>query len=326
MSRRDAVGIAKQSAFGTKTTTMAFWPPVMSEDIAIERETIEAEETLGTRGRSDIVLGGKVYKGGIKGLVRPSSFPMFLSALMGPATSASLGGSPTAYSHTFDPIAATAPRYLSVLTHNADITPAVTDLYYDGVCTEMGVSVEANGYMEFDSKWVFANLDESQSSPTVTRETLAGFTFKDITAQLSVNGGALAPIKLKSFDITFKQETTDDDFVLGSTAVASLPVGNFDADVKFVTTDTISTHYRRMLAASDYVRVKLTAEGATISGANKYTVEFDFPFVRYTDAPVDIDAGDTLSTVEITGMAIVDPSTSKLVTAKVINDTIGTTY
>ena len=57
MARSDSVGLAKQTALGTKQTTMEFFVPVESADVSNAVETLEAEETIGNRFPSGIDYG-----------------------------------------------------------------------------------------------------------------------------------------------------------------------------------------------------------------------------------------------------------------------------
>ena len=60
MARSDSVGLAKQTALGTKQTTMEFFVPVESAEISNNVETLEAEETIGTRFPTGVDYGSAV--------------------------------------------------------------------------------------------------------------------------------------------------------------------------------------------------------------------------------------------------------------------------
>jgi hypothetical protein len=128
-------------------------------------------------------------------------------------------------------------------------------------------------------------------------------------------------VKLRDFSVTTRNGVLTDDFILGSSEVQSLPLGNLECDVEFTVAENYATHWERATAASPTsYALTLTATGATISGANAYSLVYNVKSFEYTEAPVEIDAGDTLRAVKVTGHGSLDAS-SDLVTAVLTNVT-----
>lgn len=321
MGQNDAVGLAKQTDFATKKTTMDFWLPLTAENIGCNREELAIDETLGTRAPSDRVLGGKMYEGSMGGAVRPAGFGLLCAGAFGAPTTTTL--TTGAYQHVYNPHAAgRVPLPLSVFTYNADPTTTIRDLFWGCYVNELEVKCEANGYMTFTAGIVGAQLDDTQSAPTATMDSTSKFPFDQLTATIAVNGGAAGAINLANFRLKWLNNMEPAPFVLGSTAVSSFTPGNVGIELDFETIDTLSTHYRRaLLDTQDAVAVVVKAEGATIASTYKYTVQFDLKKARYVSAPIDIDAGSTLTKVAVQAKGVYDDSSSKSLETTIKNAT-----
>ena len=62
MARVDEFGLGKQVAWGTKQTTMTYWPPITSVEAEQQVETLEVEENTGVRHPAGINLGTQFFK------------------------------------------------------------------------------------------------------------------------------------------------------------------------------------------------------------------------------------------------------------------------
>ena len=321
MSYKDYVGISKETAWGTKNTgAPTFQPPVTSMSVNLQREILQLDETTGVRGPSAIAYGTGMISGTVEGALRPGSAGLLLAGNMGAPTSASLGGSPTAYGHTYDNAAATALVPLSLWQINGDISNE-TRLYYGCYVDALTISAAVDEYLLFKADVIGKGVDEGQSAPTAGRETASRWTALQVTATMGTAGGSLTTVKLRDFSVTTRNGVLTDDFILGSSEVQSLPLGNLECDVEFTVAENYATHWERATAASPTsYALTLTATGATISGANAYSLVYNVKSFEYTEAPVEIDAGDTLRAVKVTGHGSLDAS-SDLVTAVLTNVT-----
>lgn len=393
MSKKDFIGVAPNpgGALKTPATAAAFFPPVSTEGMAISREDLEYDETLGSRAPSAREYGGRLYEGDIEGAARPNSFPPFLSMFLGSPTSTdqigaaiarttpyvlgelhpsgarlyeattagttagaapgSLGTTtagqtvtdgtavwtdvgPSAgaavYKHVWDPTAAgKRPMPATLWTVNDDVVPAIVDKFVGAVGNELSLEVEANGYLVFTAGLLAAVLDQTASAPSATRDTTKKWAFHQLSAQISVAGAALEPIKLTAFSMSYNNNLVDDLFVLGSTEVEDLPPGNIESEVGMTSASDIPDHYRRALKDTpEDVRLVLKASGARIlaAGTHAYSIEIDLKRLQYTEAPVEIDASETLRGVEITAVPVFDETTSGLVTVTVENNQTGAAY
>jgi hypothetical protein len=329
MGASSFIGVAKQSDLVTKNTTMAFFPQVSTAKLGLERAIVKMDETNGSRMASAIAYGSGYAKGEIEGAVRPASFPIFLASALGAPTSDAGTGTPKAYTHVFDPTVTPTLRPLSIMQVNNDTVPAAVDLFYGCVTDELSVSAKVDEYLMFKAAVFGLGVDQGQSAPAVTRDTSARFTALQIAAQIGVNGAALAAVKVSEFNVSIKNNVGTDCKVLGSSALVDLPGGNVEVEVEFtiVGTAAMLEHYRRAMAATpDDVAVKLVATGAVISGANANSVTIDIKRMQYTEAPLDINAKDVATSIQIKGTACADATTGKLVIVTVMNDQAGTLY
>src|SRR5215207_8155573 len=100
MSRIDRTGIAAQVDIDTQAGSPSYGIPVETESVGLNRDTIDINETLGSRGPATSEYGVRFAEGTISGAVRPVSFPLLLAAYMGAPTTTGSGP----YTHTFDPL------------------------------------------------------------------------------------------------------------------------------------------------------------------------------------------------------------------------------
>lgn len=329
MSQRDKLGLALQTAHGTKKTTMDWFVPVTEAEFSPDRQTLEIDENIGSRVPLPEDLGSKIYKGSITGAVRPNSLPALMGAAFGSPTTSVLVAA-TAWSHTFDPVASgKAPRPMSVMTVLGDPTTDIVDLFYDAYINSLELSVATDDYMMFSADCVALHLDDTQSSPSSTHDGTSKFPFNKVGVQMAVNGGALADISCSNWRVRWNNNIEPDDVVLGDIESNGVTPGKVTIEGSFTVagTDNVAAHYRRaLLEDPDKVRLVLTATGANISGVHDYTVSVDVKRLRYTSAPVGIKGSDTLKGITIDFAAYLDETSGKAVEYIVKNSNAGSTY
>jgi hypothetical protein len=318
MSRLDSIGIAKQSALGTKQTTMEYFPPVKSAEYESTPEAMEVEETTGTPFPSGLDYGTVAGNVTVEGEARVNSLPRILSAFWGAPTTTAPEG--TARKHAFDPATAASLVPHSILINRTDPSPAITDLPYDCVGNSLSMNVGVNGYISYEAQFLSAANDDARPEPTVTLDNSVRLAFDDAAVFIDIAGGGENEIKVGSFGFTYNNNIEDDNFVLGSRFLYSVVEGNRDAEFTFTPKASLSAHYRRALLANpESVKLRMRARGALITGATYYEIEVIAHNLEYISAPAGVDAGSRLREMEITARAALNVSTGKFVTGHVQN-------
>lgn len=320
MSRLDSAGIGRQVAAGTKKTVMDYFFPVESADPGISREELTKEETTGHKFPTDLEYGSRFFEVGATGGARLASLPRLLAGFFGDPTTTVPGGGVTSKKHAFDPVGKVLQPH-SILVNRTDPSPAITDLFWDAIGSELTLGVEGNGFLDFDATWIAKEVDRTQGEPSPTFDMTQRFPFHTVTAFVSINGAAEVAIALSSFELSYNNNVDTDQVVLGSRSLYKVKEGNVDADVTFTTKDALQAHYLRAMldATPDNVKIRLLATGAIIEAAIPASVEIIVYRCQYTDAPAGIDAGDTLDEIEVSARAAYDVTASKFVDVNVTN-------
>jgi hypothetical protein len=339
MSKADYIAIGLQQAgnAGLKVVRTAFdhVPPIQNEDITLQREELEAEETVGNRAPVAQDYGGKMFSGGISYFARAVSSPMFASMAFGGPTTATPSGAVTARDHTYDPTATNKkPLAASILLVKADVSPKIVDTLVGAKANEYNLSVEANGYLGGSVGVSAVRLLTAQTEPGgLVRDPSPKWSFLSVAANISVNGAALAPIKLTQFGFSYTNNIIEDLFVLGDAEVDDLPAGNIGMEANWTPTKLLSDHYLRALKTTnpDNVRVQLLAVGSTAIGTGGdatlfQELEIDLKRCQYTEAPINANAGETLRSVAVTARPVLDETLNKLLLIRFRNGNVGTTY
>jgi hypothetical protein len=310
-------------------------PPVATEGLGLSRDTMEYDETVGNRAPTAQEYGGRVYEGDIEGAARPNSFGLFLSMVMGPPvtveTLAPSGGDPGVYTHTWNPIRVGNPGPLpaSIWTVNrTDEGVDIVDKYVGVKGDSLSLEIANDGYLVFTMGAVGYLLDQTATEPTgVAQDLSKKFPFHVVTAQMAVGGGSLATVPLLDFGLDYNNNIVTDQFVLGSKEVENLPEGNIEPEATFTPAADIEDHYRRSLLDSpEDVRLKLNAQGAIITGIHRYAISVDLKRLQYTEAPVEIDAGETLSGVEVTAAPVLTDDGTGFLEVVLVNSDDGDIY
>lgn len=388
MSRAGKIGIGLHSAIDVGASTVTYSPPVNDEDIDIDRDTIDDDETLGDRAPGEVAYGGRIFKGGVNLSVRPVSFGALVTSFMGPPTSTNLIGAHalstafapasiiadggrlyeatqatsgttastkpagfgttttgatitdgsvtwtdrgastgvTLYRHVWDPMLAN-PQFMTLWARDPDPGTVLLRKFVGGLGNEMELRAETNNFMKARAAWFFRQLIQNSADPAMTSDAGKRFPFGTITAQLSVAGGALGAVQLRDWRFNFNNNLEDDQFVLGSYDVDSIPIGDMGAEARFRPTRNIPDWFARAMAdVPENVRLLLTALGPAIVGTVTNRVEVDLPKLQTLTAPVPIEAGSTRRDVEVTARAVKDPTTNTPCKATIVNTEDGTKY
>lgn len=333
MSKADYMGVSLQQAGvnGLKVVraTWDYFTPIQNEDITMQREELEAEETVGSRAPSPQEYGGRIFSGGISYFARPTSSPIFAAMAFGaPTTSTPVGGT-LARDHVFDPTAANKePLAASLLLVKADPNPKIVDILVGAKGNEYNLSVEANGYLGGSVGVSGVRLMTNQPEPgSVTRDVSRKWSFAQVGAQISVNGAALAPIQLTQFGFSYGNSLVEDLFVLGDVEVDDLPTGNISMESTFTPTRALRDHvYRALADTPDAVRVQLLAVGGEIETGQDNELEIDLKNCQYNEAGANVNAGETLRSTQVTANPVLDDVSNKLILLRFRNGETGTKY
>ena len=336
MSRADRVGIAAQTDIDTIASAPSYGIPVEAESINLNRDTIDINETLGSRGPTTSEYGVRFLEGSMSGAVRPVSFPLLLAAYMGEPVSAEVITG--VHTHTFDPLAITYPVPLTVYGVNKDpskvdagtLETALVNKFIGAVGNQMTLSAEVNNYVRFEGTMASKSADvDDTSEPSITQDTSRKWVFNQVKVEMDV-----APIAsyletyAGSFSFVFNNNLITDLGRLGSNTLTDIPLGpEIESTLTVAFQRNMFAHYRSAFEDSPtQVALKITAEGATITGAHKFTFSLEFPYLETVGAPIERSGSDTLREVEVTFNVVTDPTTSKMVTPIIKNATDGALY
>lgn len=319
MSRIDAFGLARQTAgFGTKVSTMEYFPPVETSEPDTDNTEIEVNETSGTRFPTGIEYGTLFHRIPVSLAPRMDSLPRLLSGALGQPTTTT----PTAPAklHTFDPTAAgKVPEPHSMFVVRKDPSPAIVDLFWDALVDSFSIDFAANDVMKANFNYVALDLDDTQAAPTVTSDISKRRVFTEVVVYFD-SGAGEAAIKCQSAGVTYSNNLDTDEAILGTRKLYALPYGNADCEVRFSPREALAAHYRRAMTASPTTcTMRIVATGATITGAEKQKVEIDIAAFEYLKAPAAVSGAEVLKMVEVTGRAKLSDTTSKFVTVLVEN-------
>ena len=327
MSQLDSIGVAKQSAFGTKQTTMEYFADVESATVGGTPTHIENQTTVGYYYPIPLDMGLQVWNVGLNLIPRAASFPRVLSGFFGGPTTTSIT---SGYQHAYDPVAASGLVYHSVLINRHDPVilskSAITDLAYDCAGSQLTVSGKAGDFIKAVANYVGANNDSTQSEPSATLDATERFNWSQAKLYATINGGSESEIKVNAFEWLYDTKIETDHVVLGSTSLASIPRGLQESQLKFTLTEEDASEfldwYRYALKTSsrDSIAFRLAVQGSLITGSYYTGFELKGYNGEVIDAPANVDAKSRLRQVEVTVRFNYDSTDSKFVDATAWND------
>jgi hypothetical protein len=317
MSRVDLVALARQPAGRgvAPTTPMEYQVPVISSEPAPDRQTLEQDETLGSRFPSGIEYGTGFNNIPIRALPHAASFPRLLSAFLCQPDHTAVAPD---HQWVLDPVlAGKIPEWHSVFVVRRDPKPdPIVDLFYNARGNEFSLEVAANGFLTFTGTLLALSLDDTQADPVVAGDTSKRWTFLETLVYLSVEGGAEAAVPCASWGMDYSNGFDTDEAVLGSRDLYDLPVGNANSTVRFSPRADLPSYYRRALEIEpESVKVRMVA----LSADGHRKLEVTTYASEETEAPAPIDASTTLKAVDVVARAKLDPSTGKFVKVTVLN-------
>lgn len=277
------LGVALETTYGTPVTVTRFYE-LTSESMKMEVERLESQGLrAGTRVlRSDRWVAGKKTVGGDLNLeLANKSFGLLFTHMLGTAavTTTATG----VYTHTFTP--GDLPVGLTVQVGRPLNTGTVQPFTYHGcrvASWEVSAAVGEIGKL----KMSLIGEDEDVSTELASASypsTLSLMTFKEATLNIA---SSAAPCR--SFTLRGDNGLEPDRFRLGSQlTLAPLEAAYrlYDGDLELDFSAT--TEYARFTGGTEAALVALF-EGATISGAHKYQIQFTTN-VRYDGDTPNVD-------------------------------------
>ena len=337
MSRADRTAIAAQADIDTPETVPSYGVPLETENVGLNRNTIDINETLGSRGPTTSEYGLRFAEGSMNGACRPVSFPLLLASFMGAPVTAVVTAS-TVWTHTHDPLAMDYPVPLTVWGVNNDpvreqdgtlVADPLVNVFEGAVGNQLTLSAEVDNYLRYEATMVSKGLSAAvEAPPSITTDTSRKWVFNQILVQIKIGGGSLTEVYAGSFSFVYNNNLITDLGRLGSNSLTDIPLGpEIESTLTMTFQRDIYDHYLRALEDSpSQVGIKLTAEGSTIASTHKYTFSLDFPYVETVSAPIERSGGETTRDVEVTFNVVTDPTTGKLVTPVIKNATDGALY
>lgn len=335
MSKRDSFGISAQADWETAATTVAYSPPVNEVETDFDREEMEDEETLGGRAPVAVEYGGKIFKPQTSGSIRPASIGLVLASFLGPpvSTQPEATNAPNVWEHVFDPMAAgVLPLAISAWLRYGDIThsdgSAVIDKFEQGIGNSLELAVEANNYYKFQAEYFFRRLITDAADPSMTRDAGRKFPFTKVGVEFAPIAGAYEVTPARNFQLSYSNELEDDQFVLGSDLVDSIPLGpTIEPELQFTPTRDIAAHNRRALASEpESMKMRVTATGPEIAVGFNYGFTVELHRLQTMTAPIKLDGSETLRDVEVTAKPVLDEDTNKFITVTLTNTEDGSKY
>lgn len=324
MSRSDSFGIAPQADWGTAEETMSAYAPVETVDVNHNNESIEVEETTGTRFPARIERGTRFGELTVSGPVRAESFGWTLYATFGEPDTVTTAD--PAIVHTWDPAAADArPLPVTLLVAREDPDPEIVDRFFDAIVNELTISAEPNGYLSYQASYIARDYT-ADVSPTPTLDFSERYPFHKLTAYITIGSDPEEEIPLASWSMSYSNNVPTDAFVLGQRTLWELVEDNASCECTFSPRSDLAEHHRRALADTpEAVKLRLEAVGGDIGEDSipdgSFRVEVILYLLEYTDAPASINAAERMRQIDITARAAYDDTNSKFVDVILENET-----
>jgi hypothetical protein len=321
VSRLDRVTLQKQTALGTKNTTVEYTIPVEGCEPRLQRTEMTKEETDGTKFPTDQEYGTRFWEVPMSGAARVSSLPRILSGFLGPPTTTTPGGGVTSRKHSFDPVGKTLVPLSGYVTRMDPSPTVINDLFWDMLGNDLTLAIAPNDWLSFDASFIARDRDPNQSTPSGSYDLSRRLAFHTFAAFISVNGAAEVAMPLERFSIAYSNGIPTDQPQLGSRLLYKVREGNVGATISFNPKSGLDAHYARGVLDGDpdNVKVRLLATGPIIEGAIPYQVELIAYRAQYNDAPAPVAAGSTLDDLAVTARCAMDFTANKFVDVNVTN-------
>lgn len=316
--QKDSIGIAKQSAFGTKQTTMEYFYDVESATVSGNPAQIENTTTVGYSFPIALDMGEQKFGLGLNVIPRAASFPRLLSSFFGAPVTTTVDT--TAKKHFFDTVAQSALLYHTVKINRVDPATAITDLCFDGAGDTLVVSGKSGDFIKATANLTCGQNDNTQAVGSVTLDATERFKWYQAQLFANINGGGENAVKINSFEWTYQNNLEDDHFVMGSQTLAALPRSIPTSQLKFTMTEedatTFLTWYKRALAVTsrDSIIFRLQVQGSLAGSTNVFTgFEIKGWNGEIIDAPANVDSKSRLRSIDLTARFDYDSTDTKFV-------------
>ncbi len=279
------IGLAKETTFGTPVAATAY-VPFVSESIKEEIELVQDPSIRTYLDESEPYLGLKKYSGDLTVEAYPDVIGHILRSAMGAPTT-TVKTTDQSYQHVFKPVDADFAALCAVppltLEVNRDLAQAVQ---YAG-CVVDGFSFKCGSGQKI-AQFVFNIIAAKRASIAKTTPTF-GTVDPLLFNQLTFSIGGSANPDVEDVGVNFKNNLAGKATLAGGTEINRIvrdALRTADLDVTFDLTS--ETEYNKFLAGTVGAwQIKL--EGAVIgTSTDKFTVQFDFPRVKYSAFPINV--------------------------------------
>jgi hypothetical protein len=276
------LGIAVETNHKTRVAPTRFFP-FTAESLGFEYNRVFSAALGAGRWARPSVTTTKSGTGSLNGEVPTTGFGFLLQGLHGNTVTPVQDGATTSYTqtHTLDtpPSKSFSVQVQTPPVSSSTLLPVdLLGVMFSGIT----LSWDAGGVLTWEIPAIVGDLS--------TAQTLATYTAPTSWSMLSFAGGSLLIGGVSQTDIigggsvTVGLNLRDDAFALGSSGTMKKPV---ETD-KPTATGTVTadfedlTHFNRTVNDTS-ADVILRFEGATISGAFKYTMEITIPACKFTN-------------------------------------------
>jgi len=304
------LGVGEETTPGTPVAAAAYLP-IISESIRPSQGWV-FPETVEDRGAKRAILGRFGSVGDVRMNVIPLALTKLLKWAFGGLTTTSLGGTPAAYKHEFKPAdvlktftarigAEEAERVIAgCMINSLELAMAVADV----IC---GVSIGVDGGEETKATIGTPTFPSGDGAKEFSFLAPAALTWGG-TSKVAI----VEALRARLINTIPDRWTAEGRFKKR----AKVAKREVTADLDLLFPDT--TEYDRFLAGTS-MAIQFKAEGATISGTNKYTFQIDVPQCYYQeDTAPHIDRREELK-LTAPVRAVVDPTAGYDIMATIIN-------
>jgi hypothetical protein len=284
---RVAVSTA-ESTYGTRVAPSRFIP-LTAEDLGFEINRYFSPAIGSGPWARPSVITTKVGRGTLSGDVPTVGFGFLLNYLNGNTNTPVQDGATTSYATTFN--LDTAPsKSFTVQVQNPPVTSSTLVPHDMTGCMMGGITLSwsAAGVLSYNIPVVYQNLDTAQA--LVSYVAPAAYDLFSFTGGSITVGGSLETNIIGDGSITIEYPLRDDGYMLGSNGLIAKPVPNDKptASGTFVADFNDNTNISRTLNGTT-ADVVLKFEGATISGAFKFTTQVTLKDCVFTSNRAGVD-------------------------------------
>lgn len=303
MGWQSAIGVAKETTFGTFVTSTAFIE-FSSESLKMEREEILIEAINTSRDITKRLVGNETVGGTIEAPLNVASDALVLimkQAMGGTLSSAAVSGG-SSYLHTLytgdmednkDSATAADFKSLSIAVRRGD---ADAFNYYGCRVSQLTISGEVGSPINISAEIVGKGMSISATIPAVSLSDVLPVNFTGITIQTGDSITNVSAECFTSFEFVLNNNIDTDQRCLGSRQVAQLPPLKRNVTLtlnqRFDTTTAFNRFFSNTITA---IKVTCDAEQTITTGATTYSMIINLPKCYLNSTQPEVGGADVLT-------------------------------